>query len=349
MILSMMPKKQELVCGRVQERWYWISALLLVLPYILWAGFRTSGGDTGGYRRAFLGASSALTDIPGILFSGEKDPGFTALMTLAKGLGIQDYQHFFLLVAALQMLCIVNTFRRYSGDFWFCIFLFAASTDFISWMHNGMRQFIAVCITFAAFDLLVKRRFLWFALAVLLAAQIHGSAVIMLPLAYIMHGKVLNRKTMLTIIGAVLCIPFIDRFTPILENLMADTQYGDVLNNEIWAGDDGTNVLRVLVYSAPALMVFFGRRYVANSDDPAINLCINASIITMAVYLVSMVTSGVYVGRLPIYTTLHGYMVLPWIIDQVFERSSAKLIKLLMIGCYFGFFYYQMGIAWDQL
>jgi hypothetical protein len=76
------------------------------------------------------------------------------------------------------------------------------------------------------------------------------------------------------------------------------------------------------------------------------NLCVNASMITMALYLVSMVTSGIYVGRLPIYTTLYGYMSLPWIIDTVFERESARFITVLMIACFLGFFYIQMHSTW---
>lgn len=56
-----------------------------------------------------------------------------------------------------------------------------------------------------------------------------------------------------------------------------------------------------------------------------------------------------YVGRLPIYTTLHGYMVLPWVIDQIFEKSSARLIKLMVVVLYVGFFYYQMHITWNYL
>ena len=288
-------------------------------------------------------------DIPKILFSDTKDPGFTALMVLVKACGITQHQHFFLVVAAFQMWCMVYTFRRYSPNFWLSIFLFVISTDYLSWMQNGIRQFIAVCMTFASFDLMVRRKYIKFTLIVLLAMQIHASAIIMLPLAYIMQGQALNRKTMLAILGAALCVPFIDQFTPILENLMADTQYSDVMSNEIWVTDDGTNIIRVIVYSAPALMVFFGRRYVMRSNDPAINQCINASILTMAIYLVSMVTSGIYVGRLPIYTTLHGYMVLPWVIDQIFEKNTARLIKLMVVVLYMGFFYYQMHFTWDNL
>ena len=69
----------------------------------------------------------------------------------------------------------------------------------------------------------------------------------------------------------------------------------------------------------------------------------------MALYLVSMVTSGIYVGRLPIYTSLYGYMLLPWVIDQIFEKNSAILVKVLMIVCYLGFFYYQMHFTWGNL
>ena len=348
-VLYKMPKKEELVCGQVQERYYWFTAVLLVIPYVLWAGYRTGGADTAAYMMSFRRASASFAEIPKILFSDAKDPGFTALMVFVKSCGITSYQHFFLLIAAFQMWCMVYTFRRYSPNFWLSIFLFVISTDYLSWMQNGIRQFTAVCMTFAAFDLMVRRKYIKFALVVLIAMQIHGSAVLMLPLAYIMQGQALNRKTLLTILGAALCVPFIDQFTPILETLMADTQYSDVMTNEIWVADDGTNAIRVIVYSAPALMVFFGRRYVVRSNDPAINQCINASILTMAIYLVSMVTSGIYVGRLPIYTTLHGYMVLPWVIDQIFEKNSARLVKLMVVVLYVGFFYYQMHFTWDNL
>ena len=44
-VLTMMPKRRELVSGHVRKRWYWFSAVLLVFPYILWAGYRGYFGD----------------------------------------------------------------------------------------------------------------------------------------------------------------------------------------------------------------------------------------------------------------------------------------------------------------
>lgn len=41
------PKKRELVCGKKEERWGVVPAIILVLPFIIWAGFRGDGfGDS---------------------------------------------------------------------------------------------------------------------------------------------------------------------------------------------------------------------------------------------------------------------------------------------------------------
>ena len=345
-LLSKMPMKQEYVCGKQKKNWYVFTAILMVVPLIFWSGFRGYIGDTYAYQKAFIDAPASLSALRGYFNADTKDPGFVVLVTLFKVLGVSDYQVFFLIIAAFQMIAIALVFRKYSPSYWISIFLFVASTDYISWMFNGMRQFIATTMIFGAFELMVRRKHLAFTLVVLLAAQIHGSAILMLPLAFLMQGPAMNKKTMLMIAGAAAILPFIDRFMPFFDELLADTQYSTTMTDEIWSVDDGTHPIRVLVYSVPALLALVGRRYVRMENNPAMNLCVNASLITMAIYLVSMVTSGIYVGRLPIYTTLHGYIALPWLIDTMFDEDSARLMKFLMVGGFLAFFYYQMHFTW---
>lgn len=345
-LLSMIPKEQMLVCGKVQRRWARSSAFLLVLPLIFWAGLRGYVGDSYLYMVNFRNAPDSLAALLPKINSNTKDPGYAILMTVAKMLGISDYRIFFLIIAAFQMLCMVWTFRKYSTNYWISIFLFVVSTDYISWMFNGTRQFIAATMIFGAFDLMVRKKHFAFAIVVLLAAQIHGSAILMLPLAYVMHGPAMNKRVLLMLIGVIAIIPFMDRVLPLVNDLLADTQYSGTMTDEIWTADDGTHPIRVLVYAVPALMALVGRRYVTQADDPVINLCVNASVITAVIYVVSMLTSGIYVGRLPIYTTLHGYIALPWLIDTIFDEDSARLMNLLMVSGFLAFFYYQMHITW---
>lgn len=61
------------------------------------------------------------------------------------------------MLAAFQLLIIVWMFRKYSEDYWFSIFLFIASTDYISWTFNGIRQFTAVVIAYAATPFILKK------------------------------------------------------------------------------------------------------------------------------------------------------------------------------------------------
>lgn len=54
----------------------------------------------------------------------------------------------------------------------------------------------------------------------------------------------------------------------------------------------------------------------------------------------------IYIGRLPIYCSLYNYILLPWIIDRVFEKRSVKLVMLIAMACYMVYYYYQMHICW---
>lgn len=340
-------KETVFVAGKKEERWSWFAAIVLVIPYVIWAGFRTDYfGDTALYRRTYRDVPASIGQIMQYLTEHTKDQGFSALMIALKPiLGNSDVL-FFLLIAAFQMFAIVYVYKKYSSNYWISMFLFIVSTDYLSWMHNGIRQFLAVTMIFACFGLMLKRKYVPLIGVILLASTIHGSALMMLPIVFIIQGKAWNKKTLLLVAAIVVAIAYIDVFTPFLDEMLAETQYSDLVTNEIWTNDDGTNILRVLVYSVPAILSLLGRKYVDAADNPVINLCVNCSIITMALYFLASVSSGIYIGRLPIYTTLMGYIAVPWLIDQIFTKRSAQIIYLGMIGAFLVFFYYQMHFTW---
>lgn len=343
------PRQKVLVNGKYEERWTWLPAILLAAPYVVWTAYRAWFGDTEVYRKSFLNLPDTIQQIIPYITENTKDKGFSILSILIKSIIGNSDVVFFLLFAIFQMACIVYIYKKYSSNYWISFFLFIISTDYLSWMYNGMRQFIAVTMILASFKLLVEKKYVPLIVVILLASTIHGTALMMLPIVFIVQGRAWNTKTILFIVGIMLIVAFVDRFTPFLTNVLAETQYNDLTSNDIWTGDDGTNFLRVLVYSVPALLSLWGKRYVHTADNKMINICVNCSIVTMALYLLSAVTSGIYIGRLPIYTTLQGYIAVPWLIDNMFEEKSARTINILMMGAYLMFFYYQMHMAWGML
>ena len=61
---------------------------------------------------------------------------------------------YFGIIALFQMLCFTTIVRKYSPYLLTAFFIFFASTDYLSYMQNGIRQFIAACIIFLCSNLI---------------------------------------------------------------------------------------------------------------------------------------------------------------------------------------------------
>ena len=332
------------VNGYRERRYGKLAAFVMVLPIIYWAGTRGDVGDTTAYRQGFLNTSSSLSSIPDIITGDDQDKGFAVFNVILKAvIGNRDVIYF-IIIAALCMLCVTYVYQKYSCSFALSIFLFVISTDVYQWLFNGIRQFIPAAVLFACMGLILKKKYIPLIIIILLVSTVHLSALLMLPCVFIVRGKPWNKKTILFLTAVVVIILFVDRFTDILETFLANTQYDDV--TEQFQYDDGTNILRVLVYSVPPVLALIGRKQIEKMDSPIINLSINMSIVSMGIYIISMFTSGIYIGRLPIYFSLYNYILLPWELNNLFTKRSAILLKIAMTGFYAVYCYYQMVVSW---
>lgn len=342
------PQQEELVLGKRCTRWNWLYVLILAAPYVVWAGWRGVGyGDTAMYRSVFNEMPVGLDQLGEYLAAATKDRGFVVFEYFFKTFISRQPEMFFLAVAAIQMFCLVRIYRKYSVHFWLSMFFFVASTDYVAWMHNGMRQFLAAAIIFTCIPLIIKKKYLSMAIIVLLASQIHLSAIVFLPILLIVNGRAWNTRSILFIITVILSFFFLYRITGFMTEAMEDTAYeGDI---QTLLTDDGTNIIRVAFYSVPALMALVFRPYIDAADDPMINMCANLSVVAMGFYIFSFFTSGILVGRLPIYFSLANYILIPWLINEVFDPASGMLVSTVFVGVYSFFFYYQMHITWKIL
>lgn len=331
--------------GQVEHRYALIPALVVAIPLIYLAGTRGDNiGDTHAYRRSFFELPSSISQIPEYISGDMKDKGFSVFSIIIKSIIGNSDVIYFTIIAAICILCVFLTYKKYSCNFIISVFLFIASGDYIQWVFNGMRQFIAASIIFASTGLILKKKYIPAIILVLVLSTIHASALIMIPIIFIVQGKAWNKKTVALLVAAIFAIIFVNQFTDLLTTIMENTQYSAEVDQFISA--DEMNVLRVVVYSIPALLSLVFIKRVRAANNPLINLCVGMSIATMGIYLAASVTNGIFVGRLGIFTSLFNYILLPWEIEHVFTRRSAILVYILMIGFYMAFYYYQMHIAW---
>ena len=322
------------VLEKNEPRVGWGWALLLSIPLIIIAAQRGYFADTTAYIKSFQSMPDSISEIRNYMMTVQKDELFSFVSVLIKVFITKNYEVYLGILATFQMLVLGKIFRKYSTDFFMSMFLFIASTDYLSWMFNGLRQFTAVCIILLAFNFILSKKYLFAILIILFASFFHGSALLVIPFVFIVQGKAWNKKTILFLFGVIIAVAFVDQFTNILDSALADTQYKNVVSDWSEFKDDGTNFLRVLVYSVPAIISLYGRKKIQKANDPLINICTNMSIASAGIYIVSMFTSGIYIGRLPIYFSLFSYILLPWELNNLFHYNFKIIIKNISIISY---------------
>ena len=142
---------------------------------------------------------------------------------------------------------------------------------------------------------------------------------------------------------------FTSKFTNLLTDVVEQTDYASSVN-EFKATDDGTSPIRILVESIPIILTFLYRNKIKDKLTPIIKLSINMSLIASGLYIISKIaSSGILLGRLPIYFSMYNLILLPWLLRNIFEQREKDLIYYIMVLCYIAFFYYQMVITWEGM
>ncbi len=332
------------ILGKTEPRVSWGWVLILTIPLIIIAAQRGYFADTSAYIMTFHNMPENISEISTYMQSVSKDELFYFTSLLIKIFITQNYEIYLGILAAFQMLVLAKIYRKYSTDLFLSIFLFVASTDYLSWMFNGLRQFTAVCIVLLGFYFILSKKYLYSIIIILFASFFHGSALLVIPFIFIVQGKAWNKKTLLFLFVVIFAVSFVDQFTDILDTALSDTQYKNVVSDWTQGQDDGTNFLRVLVYSVPALISLYGKKKIDKANDPLINICTNMSIASAGIYIVSMFTSGIYIGRLPIYFSLFSYILLPWELKHLFNKDIQKILYFITLICYLMFYIVQIFI-----
>ena len=334
--------RKEIVYGKNVYRIQPVWAVILVVPLVIWAANRGYVGDTGSYMKVFREMPSQLSELVSYMGTHTKDEGFYFVSAIIKIFITENVKVYFLIVAAIQAFLLFRVYRKYSSRYAVSFFLFIASTDCISWMFNGMRQFVAVTITLLAFESIIEKKYIKAIIIILIASLFHQSALLVIPFVFVVQGEAWNIKTLVFMAAIIVALSSVEQFTNLLDELLQETQYENVVSDWEMFEDDGTNILRVLVYSVPTFLSLIGLKYIKQENSRILNICTNMSIISMGLYVISMFTSGIFIGRLPIYFSLYNYILLPWEIDNMFEKKSVKIVYGVMTIAYLGFYLYSV-------
>lgn len=296
------------------------------------AGLRNNIGDTFFYMHAY-----EVEDFSWNAIVQRKDVGFNILQMLLKQIS-DDPQILIFVTAFFTNVLIVIVLYKYSRLLDLSLYIYITSGAFIVSM-NGVRQFLAAAIIFAATKSLLDGKWKPFMLVVLFASFLHQSALVMIPLYFIVRRKAWTGMTFFLLLLAVLVVIGFQQFSELLFATIKNTQYGKYES----FNQGGANYLRVIVLAVPLLIAFFGReklRQLFPKSDVIVNL-------TMVGFVLMIISTQNWIfARMSLYFCLYQIILLGWLV-KLFRPKDQKFMYIIILVLYFIYFYFENVLILD--
>lgn len=316
---------------------------LICLPMIFFFGLRSRVGDTGAYYYGFENLQPIFT----LENLDDRAYGYSIVQLLFKfGISENVYAWFtFLVIASITPIAYILS--KYSTNVFISFFVFFASTEF-TFLINGTRQFLAVCICFYAFRYIVERNPVKYYIFVSIAISCHLTAIVMLFAYFLVRSKPWSFKMWLIIVAAVLACVFSEKVFGFMDDaFISNSVYAHY--STIITERQGVNIIRVLVNFIPVILAFLYRKKIEAQNCTYINFCINLSILNAMCFLFASTMGANLTGRIAEYFTIFNLILYPYLFTHIFNKNENSIIKPLFYTAYLAFFYYQMVITWGGL
>lgn len=302
-----------------------------MLSLVLVAGFRKNIGDTPLYMHSYsLIEDSSLKSI-----SFEGDFGFNIFQILLHSIS-EDPQLLIFTTALITNILIVWVLSQYSRMIEISLYVYITLGMFTVSM-NGIRQYLAAAIVFTTTKYILNGDWKKFFIIVLFASTIHKTALILLPIYFIVRREAWTKTTFsFLLFGVVIALGY-GQFSSALFSVIEGTQYGHYQN----FSEGGANILRVAISGVPLIFAFLGReklRELWPKSDYIVNL-------TLLGFIFMVISSQNWIfARFNIYFGLFSLILTSWIL-HVFIESNRKLIYFSLLIFYFIYFYFESVIA----
>ncbi len=322
-------KRPETVLGQQTERYSLLFAAVVFLPVFIFTSLGEIRADIGVYISNFKILNMSLSEVFATWQTNDKGSGFVLIEVIIKNIFGNNQDAFRIVFGLIQSIPLVLIYRKYSEDYVFSIFLFITSGCYYGWMMNGLRQFVASCIIFAALPLLVKRKYIPLIPVLFFAISVHKAAMVMIPVFLLVQFKPWSKITTIMLLVLAVVLYFY-------------VGHSDWMSEETLQSSKGSSPLRIVIAAIPLVMAFIGRKKIAANNNRLINICVNMSAITVVMYIIASMTSGIMTGRLPGFTMIYNFILIPYLSKSVFDEKASKNIRNFFIIFYVAFFIFGL-------
>lgn len=299
-----------------------ISVLILILVaglrYYVGADYYAYYGWYSDYASSFIEHLKNLDE-----------PGLRLIYWLTVNLIADDGAACVFITNAIIIFLVVKTLHDNTDQLFLPIVLYSL----ICWTDtfNGMRQVLAAAVVFCSLSALRDKKFIKFCIIIFLAFLCHKSALVMLPVYFLVHRKTnIINLLILAILSYVLLISSEQLFD------ISGWILGKEINAESAYSSRSVNILRILSNIAPA--AFFLILYSPRKKKPLEDFYLNLLVIHA---LFSIITqNSAYLARVNIFSAPFEIIAICELLKG--EKRLRQLYTVLIIGLFLIFESYQV-------
>ena len=237
----------------------------------------------------------------------------------------RDFQVFLAITAFIQIGLIGFVFYKYSSDIilsyivYFCFGLYIMS-------FSGLRQSTAVAIAFFSFHFLINNKKWLFALAVLLAASLHTSALLFFIAYPLRKIQLSTTKSIIAIFAVFVALPLLSFIIGTVVPFLFGNRYQHY-------EDTGGAITLFLLYVAISL---FSLKIKLNTQRDS--LYRSLIIVAVACQSLGYISAGA-MTRIGFYFSIFFSLLFPELVKVYSAKDSRQILFTLVSLLFFVFFY----------
>ncbi len=301
----------------------------IVLAYI--ASLRSGIGDTGTY----LGIMKTISRNPLTVFANrtaDADWGFYVIMSCIKLVFGYNPQAFLFIIGLLIYIPTFFWLEKITGEFDFCVLIYILGGSFIVSM-NGLRQALVAAWFFSCIDIVRNKQYIKAILICLVLATIHQSAIILLPVIFVMNAEVWDKKSFILLAVFILLYIAYPFFGNVLTYFIQETRYF-VYSEQITVTGHSANIIRAGVAAVPLILSFILRDELSKEERFA--PCLQCSLFNFGFVLLATARSWI-LARFCIYFSPHTQVVTTKALQSAYNRNVLYVSSILLYAVYFAF------------
>lgn len=302
---------------RTSHRWYLFTASALCV--FLCFGYMT-GSDWRSYELVY---ESVRVDR--LFYDYYWEPGYYVWMVIFKALHFK-FWCFFITTKTLVFLTFLHSINRFALEYRYLIWMFFLPFfAFYLFIDNPMRNLIAIAIILYSFNYLIERKFVKFLILTLLALSFHVTALILIPLYFLLLKHVPTKVYLISM--CCLMILFSNDFA---ENLLLNITGLEYVEQKVITyvdSDDGSGQMfsvKMLINLSFFLLLLWKRNKIEAYSNGLFLL--NSSLFFVLLYRIGLAMHILYRFQL--------YFCLPYCICIILLiRMFAKKSRFLYVIC----------------